>query len=237
MKMLRVALVVPALLLSACAFAQTAGNGVAREEAREVPDFEGVKVSQGLTAHITVGPKAVRVSGDENLVSLVRTEVVDGKLVVRLERNARVRSTSGLHVTVSSPQVTSVEASGGSDVEAEATRADTFSAEASGGSDLSVRNVDAQKLRAEASGGSELKLQGRAGRLEVEASGGSQVHGQALSLRELDVDASGGSQVEAHPTERLVAELSGGSTLEVDSAPSQRNVSASGGSEVRIRKR
>ena len=41
MKSLRVALIVPAVLLSACAFAQTAGNGVSREDTRQVGDFTG----------------------------------------------------------------------------------------------------------------------------------------------------------------------------------------------------
>ncbi|MDY7233165.1 head GIN domain-containing protein [Hyalangium rubrum] len=237
MKPLRIALAVPALLFSACAFAQTVGNGVSREDSRQVEDFDGVSVSQGLKAQVKVGPKEVRVSGDENLVALVRTEVVDGKLVVRLEKNSRIRSTSGLRITLSSPKITSVEASGGAEVEAEASSSQAFAAEASGGSEISVRNVDAKQLAVEASGGAEVKLQGRAESLTVEASGGSQVHGQDLSnLQAMTVDASGGSQVEANPSDRVVAELSGGSTVHVNSAPSQRVVSSSGGSRVLFRK-
>jgi hypothetical protein len=234
MQNLRTALVVPTLLLSLCAFAE----GATREETRDVADFQGVQVSQGLKARVTIGPKSVRVSGDEKHVGQVRTEVVDGKLVVRVEKEGSSwgSSTKGVHLTISTPKLTSLEASGGSDIEAEASASDTFSIESSGGSDVTVRNVDAKKLNVEISGGGEVVLKGRAEALHVEASGGSQVHGQELSLKSLDVEGSGGTQVEANPSERLAAELSGGSTLNVASAPSQREVSASGGSQVVYKK-
>lgn len=232
MKSLRVAVIVPAVLLSACAFAQAAGTGVSRE----VADFQGVEVGGGLKARVTVGPKAVRVTGDEKLVALVRTEVVDGKLEVGLERGSWFRGTSGLRVHISSPQVTSVGASGGAEVEAEATATDTFTASASGGGEVAVRNVDAKKLTVEASGGGDVKLKGRADTLKVEASGGAEVHGEELGLKALEVEASGGAQVDANPSERIVAELSGGSSVHVDSTPAQREVSSSGGARVVFRK-
>ena len=232
MQTLRTALVVPTLLVSLCAFAEGA-----REENRDVPDFNGVEVSHGLKAQVTIGPKSVRISGDEKRVAQVRTEVVDGKLVVRVEKNAGWGSSSkGIHVTISTPKLTSVEASGGAEVDAEATPADTFSIDSSGGSDVSVRNLDAKKLKVGVSGGGGVTLKGRADALNLEASGGAEVHGKELSLKSLDVDASGGAEVEANPTDRIEAELSGGSSVHVNSNPAQREVSTSGGAEVVYKK-
>lgn len=231
MKSLRTALAIPALLLSACAFAQPREGGT-REETREVADFQGVEVGGGLKAQVKVGPKSVRVSGDAAQVARVRTEVEDGKLVVHLERGAWLNSSSGVRLTISTPQLTSVEASGGAEVDAEATATDTFTAEASGGGEVSVRGMDAKRVKVEASGGAEVELQGRAELLEVEASGGSEVHGEGLTLKELRAEASGGTRVKANPSERLVAEASGGSSVHVDSSPAQREVSTSGGSKV-----
>ncbi|WP_224240514.1 head GIN domain-containing protein [Hyalangium gracile] len=234
MQTLRAAVVVPTLLLSLCAFAE-GGN---REENREVSDFDGVAISHGLEAQVKVGPKSVRISGDEKRLAQVRTEVVDGKLIVRMEKNSWFGSNSkGVRVTISTPRLTSVEASGGAEVDAEATTADTFTVESSGGGELSVRNVDAKSLKVEASGGGEVTLKGRADTMKVEASGGAEVHGKDLSLRALDVEASGGAQVDANPSESVSADLSGGSTVHVASSPSQRNVSASGGAEVVFRRK
>ncbi len=230
MMTLRVALIVPTLLLSTVAFAEEAGTGATRD----VPDFDGVQVSNGLAAKVTVGPKSVRISGDEKQVSLVRTEVVDGKLVVRMEKKGwfNSHSSKGITVTISSPKVTSLEASGGAEIDGEATAAETFEAGASGGAEVSVRNVDAKKLKVDVSGGAEVKVKGRADKADMDASGGAEIHAQELSLKELNVDASGGCTVEANPTERITADISGGSSVHVDSAPSQREVSSSGGARV-----
>jgi hypothetical protein len=227
-----VSLFVPALLLSACAFAQVAGNGVSREETREVADFTGVEVGSGLNAKVTVGPKSVRISGDENLVALITTEVQDNKLTVSLKKGTRVKDSSKVRITISSPEVTSVGASGGADVDADVSATSSFAAAASGGGELNVRNVDAKSLAVEASGGAEVTVKGRANTVAVEASGGSEVHARDLSLKTLAVEASGGSSVEANPTDSIAAEASGGSTVHVASSPSQRAVQASGGSEV-----
>lgn len=231
MQTLRNALIVPTLLLSLCAFAEGT-----REETREVSDFDGVEVSHGLQAKVTVGARSVRVSGDEKNLSRLRTEVVDGKLVVRMEKNSWHDSTRGVHVTISTPKLTSVEASGGAEVEAEATPAESFSVEASGGADVTVRNVDAKRLKVEASGGGEVTLKGRADKAEMDASGGAGVHAKELALRSLDVDASGGADIEASPSERITGEASSGSSVHVNGSPSQREVSTSSGADVTYRK-
>ncbi len=228
MRTLRTALAVPTLLLSLSAFAE----GASREETRQVDDFNGVEISHGLKAEVTVGPKSVRLSGDEKKLSQVRTEVVNGTLMVRMEKESWHGSAHGIRVIISTPKLTHVDASGGSQVEAQATAADSFSAEASGGGSISVKNLDSHKLSVEVSGGSEVTLQGRADELKLEASGGAQVHGKELTLKSLDVDASGGTQIEANPSERIEADLSGGSSVDVDSNPTQREVSSSGGAQV-----
>jgi hypothetical protein len=235
MKSLRIALAVPTLLLAAVSFAESPDTGTTRD----VGDFNGVQVSKGLKAKVTVGPKSVRISGDEKLVSQVRTEVVDGKLVVRMEKKSWFGSSNskGIQVTISNPQVTSVEASGGASIEAEATSTETFSAEASGGAAVSVRNVDAKKVKVEVSGGAEATLKGRADNVDVEASGGAVVNAQDLSHKSLNVDASGGVVVNANPTDNLNADISGGVVVNVDSAPAQREVSSSGGSTVHYGKK
>jgi hypothetical protein len=233
MKSLRFAVLIPAVLLSACAFAQaTVGNGVAREETREVADFDGVEVSSGLSVQVKVGPKAVRVSGDENLVALVRTQVADGKLEVGLKENSRIRNSSKVRITISTPQLKSVEASGGAAVEAEAASTESFAASASSGSAIDVLNLDAKQVAVEASSGASVELKGRANALAVEASSGSHVDCEQLSLKSMTVEASSGSKVEANPSERIVAEVSSGSSVQVDSSPAQRVVSSTGGSEV-----
>jgi hypothetical protein len=235
MKTLRAALIIPTLLLSAAAFAEDPGKG----SVRDVPDFDGVEVSNGLSAKVTVGPKSVRITGDEQQLSKVITEVVDGKLVVKMEKKGWFGSSSsrGIQVTISSPKVTSLEASGGADIDAEASATENFMAEASGGGDVSVHSLDVKRLKVDVSGGAEVTVKGRAETADMEASGGAEIHARDLSLKVLKVDASGGCSVEANPTDSISADISGGSSIHVDSSPAQREVSSSGGARVVFNKK
>ncbi|SEU31393.1 head GIN domain-containing protein [Stigmatella erecta] len=225
MKTLRVAATLPALLLSFSALAE--------EQTRQTGDFQGISVGGGLKARVTVGPTSVRLSGDPQALEHVQTEVEDGTLVVRSKRGPW-KGSSRITLTISSPQMTRVEATGGAAVEAEATATPTFTIESSGGSTVSVSGLDSARVEVDASGGTNVTLKGRADLLAAEASGGCQVYGEALSLKALEAEASGGSEVRANPTERVTAEASGGSTVQVDSQPAQRHVSTSGGSKVRF---
>lgn len=235
MSMRRTALALPFVLLSACAFAQTRGNGVHKEEARQVGDFQRVHVGSGLKATVTPGPTSVKVSGDEDLLALVETRVEDGELEVGLKRGTW-NFRGDVHITISSPKVVAVEASGGGSVDAQATAQSRFQAEASGGGTVKVRGVDSGKVEAEASGGGTVTLRGHADVLKAEASGGGEVHADELEVATLEVEASGGGTVEAGPTKRVSGELSGGSVVHLSRAPAERDVETSGGAEVRVRK-
>lgn len=232
--MLHAALAVPCVLLSACAFAQTKGSGASQEQKREVGAFERVHIASGLKATVTQGDTAVSLSGDENLLALVETEVEDGELEVRLKRGHSLRGE--VRVTISTPKLTEVEATGGSIVEAQASAQETFEAEASGGSIVTVSRVDSRKLAVEASGGSRVTVKGRAEEVDAEVSGGSVVRADEVEMASLTVDASGGARVEAGPSKRLQGDLSGGSVVRLSRSPAQREVETSGGSEVELDK-
>jgi hypothetical protein len=223
MKTLRAAAALPVLLLSFSALAE--------EQTRQTGDFQGLSVGGGLRARVTVGPTSVRLSGDAKALEQVQTEVEDGLLVVRPPRGSW-KNSPRITVTVSSPRMTRVEATGGAAVEAEATATPTFAIESSGGSTVSVSGLDSPRVEVDASGGSNVTLKGRAELLVLEATGGCQVYGEALTLKALEAEASGGSGVRANPTERVTAEASGGSTVQVDSQPAQRHVTLSGGAKV-----
>jgi hypothetical protein len=235
MSTLRTTLVLPLVLLSACAFAQTKGNGVSQEQQREVGAFEQVHIASGLKATVKPGPASVRVSGDENVLPLIETEVEGGRLVARVKRGQNLRG-GNVQLTITTPKVTAVSASGGGHLEAEASASERFSAKASGGSQVRVRGVDARQLQVESSGGSQVTLAGRADTVDVDASGGALVHARELEMATLTVDASGGTIVEAGPSKRLEADLSGGCEVRLTRNPAEREVDVSGGSEVVLAK-
>jgi hypothetical protein len=219
-------LIAPMLLASSAVLART--------EERAVPEFDAVNVESGIRVSVEIGPrKPVRVEADEETLSFLETRVEDGALHIGFKPHGRWTGTHRVQVSIQTPQLRAVSASGGSIVRATFSRAEECGIEASGGSEVRARGIDAGRLSVHGSGGSVFDLQGRADALGLELSGGSQLHGSDLAIQDVDVQASGGSQGELRANGRIRGSLSGGSELHVRGGARAR-VATSGGSSVEV---
>jgi hypothetical protein len=208
---------------------------LAKSEDRDVPAFNAVHVSAGLTATIEIGPrKAIHLEGDERTLALIETQVEGDTLRVGYKPHSWHHDWSDegrVRITIQTPELRELGASGGSIVKAAFTKADQTLVEASGGSEITARNVDAGTVSAEGSGGSIISLAGSADRLDVSLSGGSQLHGGSFTTRDAKVHGSGGANIHLKATGNVSGSLSGGSELHVVGGASTR-VATSGGSQV-----
>lgn len=210
----------------------------ARTEEREVPAFDEVQIGGGIHATISIGPrKAVRLEGDERTLKRLEVVVEDGALHVGFKQNSWRDGDSWhddrgeVRVTIQTPDLHAVGASGGSIVQAELTRSDRHAVHASGGSEVHVRGVDARELSVNGSGGAVVEVAGRADALALHLSGGSHLKGRSLEVRDVDVEGSGGAQCELKASGKIRGGLSGGSGLHVRGNATSR-VATSGGSTV-----
>jgi hypothetical protein len=220
------------IALTVLSLASTAA--LARSEDRDVPEFDAVQVASGIHATVEIGPRRpVRVEADDEILQLVETRVEDGTLHVGFKPQRSWSGDRRVAVTIQTPRLRAVGASGGAMVRATFTRADQSEIQASGGSEIRVRGVDAGRLSMQGSGGSVLYAQGRADTLDLQMSGGTRLHGQDLSVKDVDVQASGGSEADFRASGNLRGNLSGGSELHVRGGARTR-VATSGGSSVEV---
>jgi hypothetical protein len=221
-----------AIVLAAFSLASTAA--LARTEDRDVAEFDAVQVAAGIHATVEIGPRRpVRIDADDQVLPLVETRVENGELHIGFKPHTSFHSMQPVTVTIQTPQLRGVGASGGSIVRATFTRANEAEIDASGGSEIRARGVDAGRLLVSGSGGSKLNVQGRADTLRLEMSGGTELHGQDLSVKDAQVHASGGSTGEFRANGNLRGNLSGGSELHVRGQPKTK-VATSGGSSVEV---
>ncbi len=242
-----------AALVVSLAVGHTRGSGTIKEETRQVGDFSAVSVGSGIRATVSIGPKtSVVLTGDDNLLSMIKLEVVDGKLTTRVDYNEGIHPSRPIRLTVVTPHLTSAEASGGASLTADATPGPKFVASASGGSKVSVKGVDSKQMFArvsgggtisitnlkadsadiEGSGGATISLSGSVKRIETKLSGGAGLKAQDVPAEALRVSASGGSRVYAQVSSELSARLSGGATVHLKGNPSKREIDTSGGSKI-----
>lgn len=219
-------------LVASTACAGVHGSGVIRSESRKIQDFEQIDVSGGLAVTVRTGPTSLTIEGDDNLVALYRTEVKDGRLVIAPKDNVSLNPTREIKVTVTTPRLSRVEASGGVDVLIEATTEKNFELDLSGGVELKAAALELESLKLEASGGVTLDVGGRAHNAVIDLSGGVHVRGKGLEVANAKLDASGGCEVEMKVTEAIVGSASGGVDVTVYGNPPKSRLHTSGGADV-----
>jgi hypothetical protein len=208
------------------------GNGNVKEESRTVAgEFHGIAVSGGIMAIATLGEKAsVKIEADENLLSLVETQVKDGVLVIRPKES--VRPSKPIKATIVAPKIDSAAASGGSRVTTMASPGQRFAAHASGGADVIAEGLAVDEAVAEASGGATAKLMGKAKKLVAQSSGGAKVQAFDLPVEVAQADSSGGARVELAASREVSGHASGGASIHLKGEPGKSLVKTSGGGRL-----
>jgi hypothetical protein len=123
-----------------------AGNGQSKTEERQVGAFDAITVSDALTAMITLAadqPQSVQVSGDSNLVSVVRTTVSGSELIVDLPSNTSFSARIPLLVTVSAHALRALKAETAATAIASAVSGDDVSVESSSSAMAKVASITA----------------------------------------------------------------------------------------------
>jgi hypothetical protein len=209
------------------------GSGAAKEEAREVGPFTAVEVSGAIEAVVARGDKpGVTVSGDDNIVPLVVTEVRDGRLVVRVKEDVSVNFRLPLRAQVTAAELTEAVARGASTLKASAVGAGPFEARAEGASKVEVEGLDGGDVTLSAQGASTVSASGTAVRVKVRATGASTVRARGLAAEEAEAEVTGASQAAVRPSKAVRGAVSGASHLDVVGKPEGRKVSTSGASGV-----
>lgn len=187
----------------------------ATSEERELAEFERISVSNAISATLTKGEvNSVTVSGDDNVVPLVLTEVGDGTLTVRFKDNTSVTTKTPLKVEI-------------------VAKAWPAGLDLSGASRLETADFEGEKLQVEVSGASRITLTGKVARLTVEASGASSAELSGLAAKTAQVDASGASTIEVQASQSIQGEASGASRVTHSGGASNVNVESSGASTVK----
>jgi hypothetical protein len=211
------------------------GSGVAKEETREVGPFTAVEVSGAIEATVTPGAEtSVKLSGDDNLVPLVVTEVRDGKLSVRMKDGSNVSTKLPLRAAITAPKVNSVSASGAVTLRATAGDAERYDARATGASTVTVEGIAAGEASLDASGASNVTASGTTKSLKAGASGASHIHAEKLAADSVDVAISGASGGTVQAAKSVRGDVSGASNLDVRGEPAMHSVSISGASGVKF---
>jgi hypothetical protein len=184
------------------------GDGVAKTETREVTEFTEIQVDGTVKLDLAAGPlDKLTITGDQNLLPLIATEVVGGRLVIHEAKP--VHSKTPLVVSVHAPAVARIDTSGVANVVASGLQGPMFTFTSSGVTDS--------------------QLSGQVDSLEIQSGGAGSVRAAGLAAKQVHVTVSGAGTVEVDATEKLKADVSGVGTVKYRGAPAvEKNVTGVG---------
>lgn len=186
-------------------------SGVETTEVRSIGDFKSLEVNGSTDVTVRVGEQtSLAVTGDENIVANLRTEVVDGRLVIGLKPGS-YRSVKSLKVTVTTPALEAVSVNGSADVEISGLTTGNLETRIAGSGDIAARG-EIQALKASIAGSGDLKLSklsAREASIEIAGSGNASVH----AVEALSVAIQGSGDVRYSGDPKVTASVSGSGNI------------------------
>ena len=189
------------------------GNGKMVTIERSVGEYDAVAVAGWFDVNIVDGREGeLSLSGEENLLEYIKTEVKNGKLTIKVKKGYNLQSANrknGILVTVPVESINSISLSGSGDIVGkDVLRADDFSATMSGSGDISL-SVEADALKTVISGSGDIELSGKARNFEVTVSGSGDVEAFDLNADHVNANVSGSANIKVTANESLTARVSG----------------------------
>lgn len=204
------------VLLMSCNFDMNfgvKGDGNVTSTDRELnSSFNAIEVSRGLDVFLTQGDsESIRVQADENLQSIIITEIENGVLNIYAKEN--ISSAASKKVIVNFKNLDEISASSGSDVVSKSIiTTDKLEINTSSGSDVELE-VNVESLICESSSGSDIKLSGTTNTFRAEASSGSDIKAAKLEALTTQAEANSGADITVNTSKELTARANSGGDI------------------------
>jgi len=207
------------------------GDGNVVKEERNVKEFDEIQVSGAYMVYLTQGSKEeLIIEADENLMDLITTKVVDGKLKIYNKKD--IRSSKKMNIYLTFVEIDELSVSGAVDIEGtNKFTLNELSLNVSGAAEIFL-DIELKELDAELSGASEFEIRGFAKEVVIEISGASELDASDFKVEEMQIEISGAADAKVFATESLEINASGASNIKYRGNPSI-NQRASGASSIR----
>jgi len=189
------------------------GSGVRAEADRQVPEFHAIQLETSATVLVKVGEApSLHLSGDDNLLPEVQTEVRNGVLIVDLHRSGTFRC--GLELVIGTPSLERFDIEGSGEVKIQGLADERVELAIEGSGTIRAQGT-AQKLIGSIEGSGSLSLVELAAvdaDLSIEGSGSMDVH--VAKALHYSIEGSGSIHYAGGP--QLAGQIDGSGSIEKD---------------------
>lgn len=213
-------LLLVAAVLSSCSFGVVVGSGRSTTETRDVSDFSALEFAFLGNLTITKGDaESLTITGDDNIVSLIRTRVSNGVLRIDAGSTNVGRTIIPLEYELIVKNLDSVNLSGLGSIGAAELSGDRVTLVLSGAGTLRVDDLNADELSVTMAGLGDANVAGVVNRQTVTVSGAGSYYAADLRSQTAKVTISGLGSAEVWPVETLSATISGAGSIQYAGSP------------------
>lgn len=186
------------------------GSGDLSTERREVSSFTEIALAGSGEVHVEItGSESLVVTAEDNLLPLLRTEVVEGRL--EIEPTERITATETITYAV--------------------TAADLEGVSITGSGTVTITGLDGETFTTEISGSGTIEPEGTVDELTVRIAGSGNYAGESLAAAVGSVEIAGSGDAVVDVTDALSVTISGSGNVEYLGDP-QLSQSITGSGEI-----
>ncbi len=211
------------------------GNGYIVTIERTTNDYDGISASGFYDVELIDGTEGkITLTGEENILDYIETEVKGGTLVIKSKDNKNLIPSKGegVFITIPVDEIDAIRLSGsGNFVGKKTLNTKDMDIRVSGAKNIDL-TIDATDISVETSGSSNIALKGKSKELWIRSSGSSNVKAYGLEVEEATLELSGSSNVELMVNESLNSRVSGSGNIHYRGNPEKVRNQISGSGTV-----
>lgn len=209
------------------------GNGVQATITRTTESYDEISAGGSFKVELVAGKEGtITISGDENIISHIVTEVKGSMLKIGFEKNLNYSYHSSIIITVPFEEISAVTFTGSGEIVTKDTiTANNFEANLTGSGD-GYFTVNSKNLTTSLTGSGDLKISGTTDELEAKVAGSGDLSCTKLIAQNADVSVAGSGDLNVNCTNKLKATVAGSGNIHYKSKPATIDSKVSGSGDI-----
>jgi hypothetical protein len=209
------------------------GNGVQATITRTTESYDEISAGGSFKVELVAGKEGtITISGDENIINHIVTEVKGSTLQIGFEKNKSYSYHSNIVITVPFEEIRAVSFAGSGEIVTKDTiTANNFEANLTGSGDGDI-TVNTKNLTTSLTGSGDLKISGTTDELEAKVAGSGDLSCTKLIAQNADVSVAGSGDLKVNCTNKLKASVAGSGNIHYKSKPETIDSKVSGSGDI-----
>ncbi|MEC5166768.1 hypothetical protein RCH18_002517 [Flavobacterium sp. PL11] len=212
------------------------GNGNFISEQRVTKSYEKIDVTGFFDVELVAGKEGtITVKGEENLVPLIKIEVVNQVLKIFTEKNKYISTSKGKGIVIVIPieNINNVSLTGSGDIVGKTTiKSENFSVQLTGSGDIDLK-IEANSVNVLLTGSGDINLSGNTESINSDLKGSGDIDAGKLTSKNANVTVSGSGDNAVNCTETIYARVTGSGEIKYTGNPNKKDTKVSGSGSIK----